>query len=78
LGAGLQIVNGVIDCGSWTGISGGVVGGGASYEPSEKLATIAYTGKVTHLEQDAQDEIITFYGGSAPAESSEPVESEEI
>lgn len=78
LGAGLQIVNGVIDCGSWTGINGGVVGGGASYEPSEKLAAIAYTGKITHLEQDAQDEIITFYGGSAPAESSEPAESEEI
>lgn len=50
-------INGfVVDCGSWTGIPGGLVSAG--------LATIAYTGDIEDLEQKT-DTIIILSGGSS-------------
>lgn len=57
----------VVDCGSWSNISGGIIPGG---DTPTGLAQIAYTGEIGDLEQNRAD-IIIITGGDAPSTSEE-------
>jgi hypothetical protein len=57
----------VVDCGSWSGIPGGIIPGGNT---PIGLATIAYTGEIGDLEQNRAD-VIVITGGDAQSASEE-------
>ena len=52
------LVSFIVDCGSWSGVPGGILPGGGT---PEGLAAVAYSGKFIDLQQDQEDSI-TFIG----------------
>ena len=59
------LVSFIVDCGSWSGVPGGIIPGG---DTPEGLAAVAYSGDIAHLNQNSQT-VIIFSGGGAPGVS---------